>query len=163
MIMFCDLEANGLLEEADKIHVISVKELGADSCYSMTGTQQEIKDKWLEVLEIKDLTVVFHNGLGYDLPLLEKLFGIPFSVEPDAINGNKVQIIDTLVWSRNWYPDLDGHGLEDWAKRVGTYKPEVQDWENLPLEVYVDRCENDVLTTEKVFVTLAEKLGVEYE
>ena len=169
MILIGDIEANGLLDEwedqvADRIHVISFKSVGDITIHgSITGSQDEIKQHWIDLLNAwDDLTVVFHNGIAYDLPLIEKLFGIPFTVEPDTINGKKVQIIDTLVLSRNWFPDINGgHSLESWAKRLGTFKPEIDDWENLPLEVYVDRCENDVITTEKVFLKLAEKLGVE--
>lgn len=164
MIISCDLEANGLLNEweqpADKIHVISYKPLH-EGVVSITGTQEEIKEQWLEVLEVPDLCMIWHNGLGYDLPLLDKLFGIPYTIQPDSCNGRNIQIIDTLVWSRNWYPDLNGHGLLDWAKRLGTFKPEIEDWHNLPLEVYVDRCTNDAITTEKVFLNLCDKLGVE--
>lgn len=164
MIVFFDIEANGLLNEweqpADKIHVISYKPLH-QPVQSITGTQEEIKQQWLEVLEQEDLTVVFHNGISYDLPLLEKLYNIPYTVQPDTINGNKVQIIDTLVWSRSWFPDLPGHGLADWAKRLGTFKPEIEQWEDLPIEVYIERCEEDVKTTEAVFKYLANKLGVE--
>ena len=169
MILIGDIEANGLLDEwedqvADRIHVISFKSVGDITIHgSITGSQDEIKQHWIDLLNAwDDLTVVFHNGIAYDLPLIEKLFGIPFTVEPDTINGKKIQIIDTLVWSRNFYPDLPGgHGLLEWSKRVGTHKPFIEQWDGLPIEDYVERCVADVETTEKVFLKLAEKMGVE--
>jgi hypothetical protein len=160
MIHFWDTEANGLLDTVDKIHCLSFKRLNEDMMNTVhndfNGLFRE-GDVW-----------VAHNQFGYDLPLLVKLGIIKdFTVDSVTLNDGgvvNVQFIDTLALSREWYADLPrGHGLEAWAKFLGTHKPSIDDWENLTLGEYVNRCEEDVLTTEQVFLFLADKLGIEYE
>lgn len=163
MIYSWDTEANGLLEDATKVHCLSYKPLN-----STCSTRIEYYSTFFESLVDGD-TLVAHNQFGYDLPLMVKLgFIDDFNVLPDSITvqgvKKNVQLIDTLALSRFWWPDLPrGHGLEPWAKFLGTHKPDIQNWDNLPVEVYVDRCENDCITTEGVFNYLCEKLNIELE
>lgn len=168
-IYFCDIEGNGLLVEKDgnppisKLHCMSVKALGWEP---VTYTDIDTLRGWLGVLR-DNTTLVLHNGFGYDMDALVKLgvisgYNLTTFTLPDGTIKN-VQIIDTLALSREWWPDNPrGHGLEAWAKYLGTHKPEIEDWHNLPIEEYIDRCENDVITTEKVFEFLIDKLGVTY-
>jgi len=150
VIYFVDIEANGLLDSATTIHCLSYKALNQEPVTLTKNFHEFLGGLW----NTND-TLVWHNGFGYDIPLLEK-FGI---IVPEG-----VQIIDTLAMSREWWPDNPtGHSLEAWAKKLGTYKVEVDDWNNQPIEVYIDRCVNDVITTEKVFMFLCDKLGIEYD
>ena len=159
-IYFCDIEANGLLEDATKIHCLSVKPL-----HGKVSTHIGDYSTHIGAFNNDD-TLVWHNGFGYDLPLLEKLL-ITRACNINSItlpNGivRRVQLIDSLALSREYWPDNPrGHNLEAWAKFLGTHKPFIEDWENLPVEEYIERCENDVITTEKVFLYLADKLGIE--
>ena len=159
MIYSWDTEANGSLQDATKLHVLSYKMLGHDVISETRNFDNLFAD---------GDTWICHNQFGYDLPLLQK-FGVinDFTTETVTLpygEVRNVQFIDTLALSREWYPDLErGHGLKPWSIELGTYKPEIDDWENLPIEEYVRRCEEDVITTEKLFLHLAEKLGVEYE
>jgi hypothetical protein len=159
MSIYCwDTEANELLDTVDKIHCLSYKELGCDEVKTVTSD-------YADVFNIGG-TWIAHNQFGYDLPLLVKLGIIKdftcnsvTTMDDTVIN---VQFIDTLALSREWYPDLPrGHGLLPWSKELGTYKPQIDDWENLELKDYIERCEEDVLSTEAVFLFLADKLGVE--
>ena len=158
MIYFWDTEADGLLEDATKLHCLSFKNLEGNMF-----TFTEDFDMFSE-----GSTWVAHNQFGYDLPLLVRLGHIQdFTVDsvtyPDGTKVS-VQFIDTLALSREWFPDLPrGHGLDPWAKELGTYKPHIDDWKNLELEEYITRCEEDVLTTEKLFLYLADKLEIDYE
>lgn len=157
-LYFTDIEADGYLEDATKVHCLSFK--------SNTGTKPlTILDNFKDFFDIPidGDTIIFHNGFGYDLPLLRKL-GHLKSYDPlhNTVNKRHIQVIDTLALSRYWWPDNpNGHSLDAWAKRLGTYKKPIDDWHNLPIEEYVERCENDVLTTEKVFEFLADKLEIE--
>lgn len=100
--------------------------------------------------------------MGYDFPVLESLHSILYYTRPDTIQEIPVQIIDTFVLSRELNPDrLGGHSLKAWQERVTGHKPEVDDWEDQPLEVYVDRCKNDVILTGNVLEVLLEEAGVE--
>jgi len=159
-ILSCDIECNGLLDTVTKLHCLSIKSLYGDT-KSYIGSYES----FFETLQDGD-TLVWHNGFGYDLEALKKLkFITGYNYDSiTLLDGTKlnVQFIDTLAMSREWWPDRpSGHGLHSWAKQLGTFKPEVDDWDNLPVEVYVDRCENDVVTTEKLLVFLCEKLGVD--
>lgn len=143
LTLVVDIEADGLLDTATKIHCIVAMELEtgklyADGLYDM-----------LSLLETAD-TIIGHYIFGYDLPLIEKL-------HPDTIID--AQIIDTLVMSREFWPDRpQGHSLNSWCKELGTIKPKIDDWSDQPLEVYVERCREDVYTTAKLYELLIGRL-----
>lgn len=88
--------------------------------------------------------LIFHNGIGYDFPLLEKLYGYHY----------KGKIIDTLLMSRLQNPKrtvpyncpnkkAGPHSVEAWGYRVGRGKPEHHDWENYS-DAMLHRCTEDV-------------------
>ena len=86
MIKVFDVESTGLLEPwqdsvADRIHCAVFGDLTG------TYTVATTKEKFLE--ELKGVTtLVCHNLITYDLPLLKKLGWIDsYTVEPDTING----------------------------------------------------------------------------
>jgi DNA polymerase III epsilon subunit-like protein len=158
MIHFWDTEANGLLDTVDKIHCLSFKRLNEDMMNTVHNDFNGLfrdGDTWIA-----------HNQFSYDLPLLVKLGIIKdFTVNSVTTMDDtiiNVQFIDTLALSREHFPDRPrGHGLLPWSKELGTYKPQIDDWENLELKDYIERCEEDVLSTEAVFLFLADKLGIE--
>lgn len=142
-----DIEADGLLEDATKIHCFSYKAFS-------------IKDLEIKLLEKKTLTkyndikdfllvknhcyLVGHNIIRYDIPMLEKFLnikiennlvdtlGLSWYLTPSEINNNGI-----LVTKRE-------HGLESWGEYYGVPKPEIKDWKNLKLKDYIHRCEEDV-------------------
>lgn len=123
--------------------------------------------------------LICHNQIRYDLPALEKLGYIKrFEVSPDSIDGSPTRILDTLVMSQGLYPDRplpDGcptkvfntvsakfdmvgpHGLMAWAYRTVGKKPQVDDWRNQPLFVYMDRCVEDVKINEGTWYSLVDE------
>ena len=156
-IIVWDLESNGL--NPDKVHCIVMQELGTDNVYEITDN---FRDNFLKAVR-EGYTYVAHNGLGFDYEVLKMLFGIEYTVAPDTINGVAVQHIDTLALSRELNPDrIGGHGLAAWQERVTGHKPEVQDWEDQPLEVYLNRCREDVNLTGNVFIELCKEAEIEY-
>jgi len=163
MIYHCDIEADGLLGELTKIHCLSLKEHGG----KILTCIKDIHKVFSAHFQDGD-TLVFHNGFGYDFPALMKLGIIKdYSVLPDSITlmdgtVKNVQLIDTLAMSRSFYPDLPGgHSLAAYAQRLNGVKPVVEDWKDQPIEVYIERCEADVILTEQVFKYLCGKLEVE--
>ena len=52
------------------------------------------------------------------------------------------------------YPSRSSHGLAGWGEEFGVPKPEIDDWQNLPIEEYVRRVEEDV----KIQTLLWEKM-----
>ena len=123
-----DLEANGL--NPDKIW-----------CLSMSGFESTDEyDKMKEQLASCDF-LVGHNIVLYDIPVLERLLGIKI----------KAKLVDTLALSWYLYPNRIRHGLEWWGEEFGVPKPEIDNWDELPVEEYMHRCDEDVKINEKLW------------
>jgi DNA polymerase I len=146
-----DLEANGLLKEATKVHCGVFKEKGK----LIKFRPSQIKEM-LEYLDTVDV-LIMHNGIGYDLPLLKKLYGYVF----------KGKVVDTLILSRLLNPKrivpfnclnkkAGPHSIEAWGYRVGRGKPEHNDWENFSEEM-LHRCSEDVEILDLVYKALLKE------
>tara|TARA_A100000171_G_C2032202_1_gene96374 strand:+ start:159 stop:605 length:447 start_codon:yes stop_codon:yes gene_type:complete len=110
-----DIEADNLLDGATKFHVLS--------CTMAKGNQTNIKGddfkKYKQFVEYhikKGIPVVAHNGIMYDVPLIEKLTGIDCS---------KLMVIDTLYLSWHLNPTRDSHGLDSFLEDYGIEKPKI--------------------------------------
>lgn len=116
---------------------------------SKSTTNYDDMRKFFEHADI----VIGHNIARWDIPHLERLLGIKI----------ESKIVDTLFIS--WYlePDKLIHGLEEWGEYFGVPKPPIADWETLPLEEYIHRCEEDVkintLLWKKQFAELLQIYG----
>ena len=139
MIVF-DVEADGLLDNATKIHCLSYTKDGKDLItlydYGL------IKDVLL-----KQKGLVGHNIIRYDIPLLEKILGITI----------KAQLFDTLPMSWVLNHNRPKHGLESFGEDFGIPKPEINDWHNLSKEDYGNRCEGDIKINWKLWKNLLER------
>ena len=129
-----DIESDGLLNEATKIHVLSYKLFDKD-VGSIEGSNKERLIKFFNYHIDNRLPVVMHNGICFDSPLAEKILGVDLS---------KLMVIDTLGIS--WYLNTNRpkHGLDSFLEDYGIAKPKVEDWSNLTYEEYKHRCEEDV-------------------
>ena len=166
-----DLETNGLLNNATRIHCLSLhwlvdnqsetyndepycenpKELPMGSNYSITTG--------LSFLEVADI-LVGHNIIGFDIPIIKRIY--PW-FNPTGI------IIDTLILSRLYHPNLydidknsnwphmplqlyGRHSLEAYGYRLNEYKgnfAKTTDWKNWSQEMQ-DYCVQDVAVTTKL-------------
>lgn len=129
-----DIEADNLLEDATKIHVLSYKLLGKDIS-SINGQATDAIKKFFSYHLKNNIPLVAHNGKCYDIPLVEKLLNIDLS---------EIMLIDTLALS--WYLNVSRqrHGLDSFHEDYGIEKPKIDDWENLSYEEYKHRCSTDV-------------------
>lgn len=145
-IGFLDLEANGFLRQATKVHCGVVKTKGGNVQQFRPDTIKAL----LAYLDTFDVLIA-HNGIGYDFPLLKKLYGWTF----------KGKIVDTLIMSRLLNPKriipfncpnkkCGPHSIEAWGYRVGRGKPEHNDWENFS-EDMLHRCTEDTEILELVY------------
>ena len=126
MIVF-DVEANGLLDKATKIHCLSYTNDGKD--YKTIFDYSDMRD-----LILSQHGLVGHNIIRYDVPLIEKILGIKI----------KSRLFDTLPMS--WVLNLNRskHFLESFGEDFGIPKPQINDWHNLTDEEYAHRCTEDV-------------------
>ena len=151
MIIF-DVESNGLLEEATKIHCLSFVDTNAEAPYDDTViTYHDYDDMRRLLTEANHL--VGHNIIRYDIPLLEKLLDIKI----DA------RLYDTLPMSWVINPTRGKHGLDSFFPDFGIKKPKIDDWENLSREDYAHRCETDVQITYALWNNLLKRFMVLYK
>lgn len=141
MAIYCgDIEGDGLLDTITKVWCMSLTECDEDNnfaikrSYSLTD-YKDIKD----VFGNPDNILIMHNGLSYDGPAAELVFST--KTEPYKV---KAEIIDSLILSWYLYPKLVKHGLDPHGEALGIAKPKIDNWEDLSLEEYIHRCEEDV-------------------
>jgi hypothetical protein len=148
-----DIETDGLLDVATKIHVMSVGYKDENDKWQVKSTNDY--DIIGKVMCNPDNVVVGHNFICFDAPAIEKILGV------------KVQatIIDTLAISWALYPWRLKHGLESWGETFGVAKPIIGDdeWDSLTYEDYKHRCEEDVKINVNLWVTMLNKLRSLYE
>lgn len=143
-----DVEADGFLKEATRLHVLTCQ-LAEGNKTSIKGEDTKRIKKFLSYHIDRGIPVVAHNGICYDIPLLEKLLKVDLS---------RLMVIDTLALS--WYLNMDRklHGLDSFFEDYGIAKPKVYDWEGLTYEEYEYRCSKDVDINVALWEDLQERL-----
>lgn len=166
-----DIETNGLLhdwldysnypfkfKEGFVIHCLCAEDLDTQEKYEFYG--ESIKDipKFFEDVNY----VVAHNGIAFDLRVLQVYFGMDFNIGPDTLLGHDCFINDTLVLSRLLNPDRkSGHSLKAWGKRTGVYKgdyAESTDWSEFSKEM-LEYCHQDVSANVATWKALEKEIG----
>lgn len=142
-----DVEANGLLDEATKIHCLSYAPVGSNEVQTLTSYQD------MREFLANAKTLIGHNIYLYDIKLLEKILNIKI----------EAKIIDTLPLS--WYllHKRNIHGLDSFGQEYGIPKPKIDNWEDLTIEEYCHRCEEDVKINSALWKDLRRKLLDLYE
>tara|TARA_R110001606_G_scaffold259507_1_gene407251 strand:- start:1399 stop:3141 length:1743 start_codon:yes stop_codon:yes gene_type:complete len=144
-----DIEANGL----DPTEIWCVVMYDVDSRNTHVCYEKQYFWDWLVTdqmeRDVEPVEFIGHNILGYDIPVLEKLWDISFA-------GHK--LTDTLVMSRLAEPSRQGgHSLESWGDRLGCPKGEHSDWLNFSQDM-VEYCKQDVRVNELVYKRLLRDL-----
>jgi len=139
-LIYLDLEADGL--NPTTIWCVVTRYNGVNTVHTRPDTLREAL--------CGPLSVVGHNLIGYDLPVLERLWGL--SVAPE-------RVIDTLVLSRLFDPSKSGgHSLRNWGEELGFPKGDHDDWTCLSPEM-IDYCMRDVEVTEAVHKKLVTDMS----
>src|SRR5690554_3251620 len=169
-VIIVDIESNGLLRESDKIHVVSMAYQKEDGEWTTTSTNDY--DKMRKLFSNANHTIVGHNFICFDIPIVEKILGIEF----------KCHVIDTLGLSWYLFPMRIRHGLAEYGEEVGIAKPVVEDelWKGLSEEdlalpadqvklkweehyqIMKHRCEEDCKINVAVWLMFLEKLNKLY-
>jgi len=156
-----DLETNGLYDDVTCIHCVGIHDIQANQtlAYNDQGTEDPVV-RGLTYLEDADV-LVGHNIIGYDIPVIRKLF--PW-FNPRGL------VVDTLVLSRIFHADIlktdqkrrwkhmplqlyGRHSLESYGHRLGEYKGQfgkTTDWSEWSQEMQ-DYCLQDVNVTTKLW------------
>ena len=165
-----DLESNGLLNKASRIHCVALHYCDENLTETFNDEPISTQAKYLPMgnrsittaitnIEVAE-TVVGHNIIGFDLPLIKKLYNF-FTYPP--------VIVDTLLLSRLYHPNLydidkkhewkdmptklyGSHSLEAYGYRLGLRKGDYgkdTDWSEWSQEME-DYCVQDVKVTEKL-------------
>jgi len=139
-LIYLDLEADGL--NPTRIWCVVTRENGVNTVHTT-------HDTLCKALE-GSVSVCGHNLIGYDLPVLKRLWGV--SVAPE-------RIVDTLVLSRLYDPSRPGgHSLKVWGELLGFPKGDHDDWSCLSTAM-IEYCERDTEVTEAVHKQLVRDMA----
>ena len=139
-MIYLDLEADGL--NPTRIWCVVTRENGVNTVHKDPGSLTRALEG--------SVSVVGHNLIGYDLPVLKRLWGV--SVAPE-------RIVDTLVLSRLYDPSrAGGHSLKVWGELLGFPKGDHDDWSCLSTAM-IEYCERDTEVTEAVHKQLVRDMA----
>jgi DNA polymerase I len=159
MELVFDVETNGLLFDSvqkvfdkEQNKFVEVEQPAATMIYCIAAIDENDKlytfdptqiDEGLKFLAQAD-TLIGHNILGFDFPVIKKLRGVEL--------GGAKQIIDTLVLSRLSNPVREGgHSIEKWGYRLGGVQKQAHDdWTQFSPEM-LSRCVTDTQINKTLF------------
>lgn len=145
-MLFVDIEGDGLLSGVSTIWCMCVSDSeGYEETFTNDGRYRSIEEG-IEV--ISKHKIVGHNIYGYDLPALQKIYGVDYA---------SFDVIDTLTLSTLFNAGREGgHSLESWGLRTGTHKGEWRDFSQLS-DGMIEYCRNDVHTTISTYQALMKE------
>tara|TARA_R100000951_G_scaffold90032_1_gene78173 strand:+ start:18179 stop:20074 length:1896 start_codon:yes stop_codon:yes gene_type:complete len=152
MLVYFDLEADGLIDEATVVHCGVFLEAATGIERVFLSHQVEEMLAYMDTCKF----LVAHNAIGYDFPLLKILHGYEY----------RGFVVDTAIMSRLQDADRKApfncpvknrpHSLQAWGYRVGRGKVDHEDWSTFTPEM-LHRCEEDV----RILKLVHEALKVE--
>ena len=94
--------------------------------------------------------IVTYNGLGFDVPVMERLWGMNFTGKQHS---------DAMVLSRLYNPaQAGGHSLRSWGDRLAYPKDDFKDYDGGLCEEMITYCKRDVQLTTKVYKKLLQAM-----
>ena len=145
MRIVLDIETNST---ASHIWLAVARDIDNDKVVRFTG-----KDALQDLINRAE-KVIMHNGIGFDGPVLKKLWGVTMK---------KKQVVDTLVLSRLYNPQLEGgHSLASWGQRLGFPKGDFTDFDGGLTPEMIQYCEQDTLVTKQLYLFLEREMKNDY-
>ena len=164
-----DLETTGLLRRGSTIHCIVMRDMAApDEAEVFDYKPERAIIQGIKQLEQAD-TLIGHNIISYDIPLIKEQF-------PEFTPRG--QVIDTLVLSRLYYPNISErdyerrpmgmpqrlygrHSLEAWGYRLKCFKGDFGkhegSWSDYTPEM-LDYCIQDTQVTLRLYELLQRRM-----
>jgi len=142
-----DIEADGLLNDVTKVHVLSYAVVGewkVKSLYEYSDIVNFFKQT--------DAIFIGHFISNYDLAVLERIVGVKIDFP----------FYDTLFLSHYILPKRNEYSLESFGVDFGVEKVKITDWSNLSREEYTNRCETDVKINSNLYMRIKSRLEVLY-
>ncbi len=138
MKLVFDIETDHIsVMKVTKVWCVVTKDIETGDIRSFTDVTEAIN--YLK----KASLLIAHNGIMYDLPVLQRLAGFKFEDWPKTI--------DTLILSRLFYNNIrDRHSLDSWGETLGNYKIKYTDFSGFSQEM-LDYCIQDVEVTNDLF------------
>lgn len=134
-LVFLDIETTMCHQ---KIHLVVTNANGVIKCHREPRSLK--KEIWGKIL-------VAHNGIAFDFPVLNKVWGLKIQLH---------QVLDTLVLSRLLNPMRTKHSLAAWGEDLGFRKTEFNQFDQYSEEMR-EYCINDVKVLERVYNQLLKE------
>jgi hypothetical protein len=139
-----DLEGNDLYPACTRIWCGVFIDVNTEEVYEFRPNEMDKMVSFMSTCK----TLVAHNGLSYDFPVLDSVLGYKF-------RGNK---IDSLIMSRLLYYNISRpagvragpHSVEAWGTRLGRHKPDHNEW-SMFSEAMLHRCKEDAFIQLEIY------------
>jgi DNA polymerase I-like protein with 3'-5' exonuclease and polymerase domains len=154
--LYFDIETDGL--DATKVHCIAISEGETVEVYHDDSSLPSDGDLDYALGRLEAArTLVAHNGRGFDLPALDKVYGWRFGGEDrDTLIESRLMFSDLYERdARRKYAGFPGrlwgrHSIEAWGQRLGVLKGEYTGgWDHLSQDM-IDYCAQDVRVLKEV-------------
>lgn len=159
-ILIADIETNAICasdtfveESINTMHCFCAIDYLSEKEYRLRDAKEAVE------LINKYQVVVFHNGVKFDVPVLEKLSGLKVQAK---VYDTKIaaSTIFPMVQKYDWDNEIEGttlnHSLKDWGIRLGEFKDDYTGgWDEWSKEME-DYCIQDCKVTLKLFEFLRD-------
>ncbi|NBO99845.1 MAG: DNA polymerase [Proteobacteria bacterium] len=167
-----DIESDGLLDTTTQIHCLVIHDTKTNETIRYNDIENlnpvSVGVERLKNAHKEDYAIVGHNILGFDIPVLSKLY----DVYPEATKRDTL-ICCRLIWpdirekdfgfskKNAWFPKnlIGSHSLKAWGYRIGLRKGEFKesgDFSKWSKEME-DYCVKDVEVTKKLWENICLK------
>jgi DNA polymerase I-like protein with 3'-5' exonuclease and polymerase domains len=165
-VLVFDSEANGLMWDVTKIHVISLSDEKDDSQIDTYFDAPQVGkykpagsiDEAIRFITNYNGYVVGHNIAGYDIPMFKKIKPDLTKHLPPLMKYSEgvTRLLDTYALSCLLYPQQKKHGLDYWGEKLGVEKPVQDQWHTLD-ESMIHRNREDVKINKNLLKHLKER------
>lgn len=141
----CDIE--GDLIPSTKVYCLAAVNVVTGEEVSLVGP--EAVKQWVDERKAEGCKLIYHNGLGYDAPTLNRLLKTTLSTS---------DIIDTMVMSMLYSPSIQGgHSLRAWGERLKFPKDDFNDFSRFTHEM-MRYCLQDARLCRRIYMELCRRM-----